>query len=133
MKAINSLFLLSTGLLTVIISSHASVTTEPQLYPQPNQKTAILQVPLDKKDDVMVKVKSIHQNIIMEIAVDDDSDQYKTLDFSSLKEGTYYLDIYHDGVVTRKELDVRWDGIEVTRVEKMKRDPFHQYFFNYIL
>lgn len=80
-----------------------------------------------------MKVKNPQEVTLLEIAMDTDTDQYKTLDLSSLREGTYYLDIYHDGVITHKEIQVDWDGIKVTRVEKMKRDLFHQYFFNYIL
>ncbi|WPP52030.1 hypothetical protein [Catalinimonas niigatensis] len=131
MKTI-SFFSAISGLLLLAVSvSYATITADPQLYPLQKKKSAIFQLPQGEEKKVLVKIKDDMENTLMEVEVDAEAYDRKLFNFYRLKDGNYFMDIFHNGIVTRKELSVRWDGIKVVNVTKMDSEPISNSFFHY--
>lgn len=122
-SALSGLFLLATSV------SYAT-TVDPQLHPLKMKKSAVLQTPQDEDSKVLVKIKDDRESTLVEVEVDATVQDRKLFNFSNLRDGIYYMDIFHNGEITRKVLDVRWDGVEVIDIRKMNREPFYDAFFN---
>ncbi|MEK6481426.1 hypothetical protein WJR50_28040 [Catalinimonas sp. 4WD22] len=123
MKTISFFFAISGLLLLASSFSYATTTVDPQLYPLHKKKSAIFEVPQVEEDKVLIKFKNEKENTLMEVEVEAGEQERKLFNFSRLQQGTYYMDIFHNGIITRKELQVRWDGVDVVSVFKMDREP----------
>ncbi len=108
----------------------AETTVDPQLFTLDKKKSAIFQLPQGEESKVLVKIKNDMEGTLMEMEVDANVYKRKLFNFSNLRDGIYYMDIFHDGEITRKTLEIRWDGVEVVGIRKMSREPFYDAFFN---
>lgn len=129
MKTIPFFAALSSLLLLTVSVSYATIV-DPILSPVNNQKSAVFQLPQAEESKVLVKIKNSRENTLMEVEVDAHIQDRKLFNFDRLRDGIYYMDIFHNGEITRKELQVRWDGVEVIGIRKMSREPFYDAFFN---
>ena len=123
MKTIFSLSALLGMLILAVPSTHATSVVDPLLSPLNGEKSAVLQLPQGEGKTVLIKFKNYTEDILMEVEVDAEAHPRKSLDLSRLDPGTYFMDIFHDGEITRKELSVHWDEVKVTSVTKMEKEP----------
>jgi len=120
MKKIAALSLFSTLCVFATIYGYASTTVDPQIVTLNNKMSIIFQLPQNQEGNVLVKFKDNTETTLKEVKVDANVHHRIAINLPLLEPGIYYLEILHNGLVTRKELFIRWDGIEVVRVEKMK-------------
>jgi len=130
MKTISFLSILLSTLMVTSVSGHAETTVDPILSPVDNKKSAVFQAPQGEESKIVVKIKNSRENTLMEVEMDSNVQPRKLFNFANLRDGIYYMDIFHNGEITRKALAVRWDGVEVTGIKKLSREPFYDAFFN---
>ncbi|MEM8967388.1 MAG: hypothetical protein AAGE93_13280 [Bacteroidota bacterium] len=130
MKTISFFSILLGLLMLTSVRIQAETTVDPQLFTLDKKKSAIFQLPQGEESKVLVKIKNDMEGTLMEMEVDANVYKRKLFNFSNLRDGIYYMDIFHDGEITRKTLEIRWDGVEVVGIRKMSREPFYDAFFN---
>ncbi|MEM8967387.1 MAG: hypothetical protein AAGE93_13275 [Bacteroidota bacterium] len=125
MKTISFLSVLSGLLLVTTMDGYASTTVDPQILILNNKMSVIFQPLQGEESKVLVKFKDDTESTLLEMKVDANKRQRQAINFSQPQPGIYYIDIFHNRTITRKELVVRWNSVEVVRITKTSNETFH--------
>lgn len=122
MRTITYAVVLSATLLVTTITGYAKTEVDPQLVTLNNKMSLVFQLPPQGDGKVLVKLMDDTETTLNEVAVNASVQLRKAIHLPLLEPGIYYLETIHEGLITRKELLIRWDSIEVTKVTKMKSE-----------
>ena len=116
---------LSGLLLVTTMDGYASTTVDPQILILNNKMSVIFQPMQYAESKEQEKFKDDTERTLLEIKVDANTRQRQAINFSQPQPGIYYIDIFHNRTITRKELVVRWNSVEVVRIIKTSNETFH--------
>lgn len=124
MKTIRCALVLLALLLITTLSGCANTEVDPQLVMLNNKMSLVFQLPQGAESKVLVTLKDDTDTTLKEVRADAKIHHRKAINLNLplLEPGTYYLEALHDGMITRKELLLRWDGVEVVSIEKLRSE-----------
>ena len=78
-------------------------------------------VPVENQK-ILVKIKDEMNRTISHSHLNHNSLESTIFKFNTLKDGTYYMDVFHGNTITRKTLNISHDRMEVESVDELQNE-----------
>lgn len=116
----------------IAIPAFANINDRPTLKTMPKTQKAILTMSTNQpQQKVLIKVKDDLNRTIQEFELKNFQNNY-VFNFDKADYGTYFIDVFHGDMITRKHINVNHRGVQVLQISELKEEekPFSQWVWH---